>query len=176
LGILRRLFRALFRPPQRQPPPTPRPPRIVVSFPTPDHTTLSRSGRIRGRAWVVDGDTIIIEQTSIRLAGIDAPELDHPYGLVAKSAMIRLCRGQVIDAVIHDHTSHERLVATCYLPDGRDLSAELVKLGLAIDWRKFSDGKYRHLEQAGVREKLWRCDARQRGQFPPGASYPKIPD
>lgn len=35
---------------------------------------------LRGRAWVIDGDTIDISGTRIRLAGIDAPELDHPFG------------------------------------------------------------------------------------------------
>jgi micrococcal nuclease len=52
------------------------------------------------------------------------------------------------------------------LPDGRDLSAEMVKAGHAIDWRKFSGGKYRQLEPDGIRKKLWRCDARQKGRMP----------
>jgi micrococcal nuclease len=122
---------------------------------------------VRGPAWVIDGDTIDIQGTRIRLAGIDAPELDHPYGNVAKGALIRLCRGQVVRAVSEGNLSHERAVATCYLPDGRDLSAEMVRAGLALDWRKFSGGKYRHLEPEGIRRKLWRCDARQKGQMPP---------
>ncbi len=49
-----------------------------------------------GRAWVIDGDTIDIGGTRIRLAGIDAPELDHPYGKNAKWALINLCKGQKI--------------------------------------------------------------------------------
>ncbi len=35
---------------------------------------------IRGHCWVIDGDTIVINKIHIRLAGIDAPEIDHPYG------------------------------------------------------------------------------------------------
>ena len=81
--------------------------------------------------------------------------------------MIRLCHGQTIRAEFHGNLSHDRSVATCYLPDGRDLAAEMVKLGLAIDWPKYSSGKYRQFEQAGIRKKLWRCDARQKGLFPP---------
>lgn len=126
---------------------------------------------IRGPCWVIDGDTIDIDGTRIRLAGIDAPELDHPYGKVAKSLLIRLCKGQIVRAVTEGDLSHDRFVATCYLPDGRDLSAELVKAGLAIDWPKFSRGKYRHLEPDGIRRKLWRCDARQKGLMPP-----RLPD
>lgn len=123
---------------------------------------------LRGRAWVIDGDTIDISGTRIRLAGIDAPEVDHPYGKTAKWALVNLCKGHEVRAVFDGDLSHDRTVATCYLPDGRDLSAEMVKAGLAIDWPKFSRGKYAGLELPGTRKKLWRCDARQKGLMPPG--------
>lgn len=122
---------------------------------------------LRGPAWVIDGDTIDISGTRIRLAGIDAPEMDHPYGKSAKWALVNLCKGQIVRAVFDGDVSHDRTVASCYLPDGRDLSAEMVKAGMAIDWPKFSNGKYSGLEVAGIRRKLWRCDARQRGRMPP---------
>jgi micrococcal nuclease len=122
---------------------------------------------IKGRCWVVDGDTIVIDDVRLRLAGIDAPELDHPYGKQSKWALVQLCKGQTITARIKPESSYDRVVAECYLPDGRDLAAELVRSGLAIDWPKFSGGKYRHLEPPGVRKKLWRCDARQRGRLVP---------
>lgn len=121
---------------------------------------------LRGRAWVIDGDTIDIAGTRIRLAGIDAPELDHPYGKNAKWALVNLCKGQEVRAVYDGDQSHDRTVATCFLPDGRDLSAEMVRAGLAIDWPKFSRGKYSGLELPGIRKKLWRCDARQKGLMP----------
>lgn len=104
---------------------------------------------------------------SIRLAGIDAPELDHPWGQKAKLALIDLCRGQIVKARVTGELSHNRLVAVCSLPDGRDLAAELVKLGLAIDWPKHSGGRYRALETSDARQRLWRCDARQKGRMPP---------
>ncbi|WP_440589649.1 thermonuclease family protein [Pelagibacterium mangrovi] len=120
---------------------------------------------LRGPCWVIDGDTIIINNVRIRLAGIDSPELDHPWGKKSKWALVQLCKGQTITARIRPELSHDRVVADCFLPDGRDLSAELVKLGLAVDWPKFSGGKYRHLEPPGTRQRLWRADARQRGKF-----------
>jgi micrococcal nuclease len=123
---------------------------------------------LRGRAFVIDGDTIDLCGTRIRLAGIDAPEMDQPYGKTAKWALVNLCKGQDVRAVFDGDLSHDRTVATCYLSDGRDLSAEMVKAGLAIDWRKFSRGKYAALEPDGIRRKLWRCDARQKGRMPPG--------
>ena len=68
---------------------------------------------LSGPAWVIDGDTIIIQKTKIRLFGIDAPELDQPYGKKSKSAMRRLCRGTIVTAHITGHLSHDRVVAVC---------------------------------------------------------------
>ena len=121
--------------------------------------------RVRGRAWVVDGDTIRVDGVQVRLFGVDAPELDHPYGRKAKSALLRLCRGEVVEAEVTDMDVHGRTVALCRLPDGRDLSAEMVRLGLALDWAKFSGGAYRRFEPPGVRRRLFLADARQKGRM-----------
>jgi micrococcal nuclease len=120
---------------------------------------------LAGRAWVTDGDTIRIGNTQIRLFGVDAPELNHPHGKNAKWALHRLCKGHTIRAEITDVDDYGRTVARCYLPDGRDLSAEMVKQGLALDWRTYSDGRYRHLEPADARSKLFLADARQKGRM-----------
>lgn len=122
---------------------------------------------LQGRCWVVDGDTIVIDKVHIRLAGIDAPELDHPWGKQSKWAMVQLCKGQIVTARIRPELSYDRVVAECFLPDGRDLAAELVRAGMALDWPKFSGGKYRQLETVDARRKLWRADARQRGKLFP---------
>jgi len=177
MGLLRRLFRALSS--NRRPKRVevrhettvvedlkPWAPRVAVR-----QTTAIRVVEVlevRGRAWVIDGDTIDIGGTRIRLSGIDTPEMDHPYGKTAKWTLVNLCKGQEVRAVFDGDLSHDRTVATCYLPDGRDLSAEMVKAGMAIDWPKFSRGKYSGLEVPGIRKKLWRCDARQKGRLPPG--------
>jgi micrococcal nuclease len=120
-----------------------------------------------GPCWVVDGDTIVIDKITIRLFGIDAPEMDQPYGQKAKWALVNLCKGQLVRAEFDGSLSHDRCVAICYLPDGRDLSAEMVKCGLALDWPKYSGGRYRQFEHPGMRRILWRPDARQKGRFPP---------
>jgi micrococcal nuclease len=120
---------------------------------------------LRGQCWVIDGDTIVIDQIRLRIAGIDAPELDHPWGQQAKWALVQLCKGKIVTARIKPEVTYDRLVAECFLPDGRDLAAELVRNGLALDWPKFSGGKYKHLEPAHARRRHWRADARQRGLF-----------
>ncbi len=128
-------------------------------LPQPDISIIS------GSAYVVDGDTLVIKKTQIRLFGVDAPEMNHPYGKKAKWALVSLCKGQKIRAEVTEQDTHGRTVAKCYLEDGRDLSAEMVKLGLAIDWPKFSGGKYRSMEMPEARKKLWLANARQNGHM-----------
>ena len=60
---------------------------------------------LRGRCYVVDGDTITIGKTNIRLCGIDAPEMDQPFGKNAKWALFNLCNGHEIKAEFADHFS-----------------------------------------------------------------------
>lgn len=133
-----------------------------------DHSTAKPASApmsITGSARIIDGDSIVIKKTQIRLFGIDAPEIDHPYGQKAKWALVGLCKGQAVRAEILEKDTHGRTVAKCYLPDGRDLSSEMVKQGLAIDWPKFSGGVYSHLEVANARKKMWLADARQKGRM-----------
>lgn len=145
------------------PPPRPSPRLTGPGLAPPPSVTL------KGHCWVIDGDTIVINKLHIRLAGIDAPELDHPWGQKAKYALVALCKGQTITAVTDGSLSHERTVAQCFLPDERDLSAEMVKSGHAIDWDKFSGGRYRELEVPGIRQKMWRATLRQQGKMPPSS-------
>ena len=112
---------------------------------------------ISGKCYVIDGDTIAIGRQKIRLAGIDAPELHNPYGKKAKWALVELCKGQNITAKLTGETSLDRVVAKCFLDDGRDLAAEMVKLELALDIPHFPDADYKHLETPNARRKLrWR--------------------
>ena len=118
-----------------------------------------------GAAYVIDGDSLRIKKREIRLFGVDAPEFNHPHGKTAKWALFKLCKGERVHAHIIAEDDHGRCVARCRLDDGRDLSAEMVKLGLALDWPKFSNGRYRALEADGLRRKLWLADARQKGRM-----------
>lgn len=156
-------------PPEPEPVPRARPRGYVARRPAPRPTVVDtghdHETTLTGKCYVVDGDTIRIGKVSLRLAGIDAPELEHPWGKKAKWELVHLCKGQTITAEIEPEMSYDRVVATCYLPDGRDLSAEMVRRGMALDWPKFSGGKYAHLEPEGVRKKHWKAAARQRGHM-----------
>lgn len=120
---------------------------------------------LSGPAYIIDGDSLVIQKTQIRLFGVDAPEMNHPHGTQAKWALVKLCKGHSVRAEIVATDAHGRTVARCTLPDGRDLSAEMVTAGLALDWAKFSGGIYRDLETHDARRKLWLADARQKGRM-----------
>ena len=137
--------------------------RRSVPLPVVDRTPSTRT--LKGKCFVIDGDTIIISGTKVRIGGIDAPELNHPYGKKSKSALINMCKGKVVTARISEEMSYDRVVASCFLPDGTDIAANLVEKGLALDWPRFSGGAYRHLEPPDARQRLWRADAKQKGRM-----------
>ena len=124
--------------------------------------TNTNSGQIEktiisGKCHVIDGDTIVIRKQKIRLAGINAPELNEPYGKKAKWAMVELCKGMNITAHLTGETSYDRVVAKCFLDDGRDLAAEMVEKELALDIPHFPNADYRQFETPNSRRKLnWR--------------------
>ena len=142
-----------------------RPARRADVFEADSAERLPQPRILSGTARIVDGDTITIGKTQIRLFGIDAPELDHPFGQKSKWALIGLCKNRTIRAEITEVDHYGRTVARCFLPDGRDLSAEMVKRGWAIDWPKFSGGAYAAMEVPDIRKRLFLADARQKGRM-----------
>lgn len=149
-------------PPADRPTPTrsaaaPRPQRKAIVSEGAKHPPapeIPTSRELKGKAWVIDGDTIVVSKVKVRLAGIDAPELNQPWGQKSKWEMVNLCKERIVRVELTGETSYDRLVGTCYLPDGRDIGAEIVKAGLALDGGHFSKGKYEQLECPDMRRKL----------------------
>ncbi len=54
--------------------------KVLKPFDGATQETVQENQIIRGPAYVIDRDTIVIKKKQIRLFGIDAPELNHPYG------------------------------------------------------------------------------------------------
>lgn len=100
-----------------------------------DHA--ARTGTVRA---ITDGDTLTLtDRTRVRLLGLDAPELAHPNQReepLARTARTRLETLAPPGTVLRlrtdaqDHDRYGRLLAHAYLPDGRNLSAELLRAGL----------------------------------------------
>ena len=95
---------------------------------------------------VRDGDTIEVAGVPIRFGGVSAPELDEPYGEQSKNAMRGLVAGQRVRCELTVETTYDRHVGTCFLEDGRNLSAEIFSMGLARDCPRYSGGRYEQYE------------------------------
>lgn len=100
---------------------------------------------ISGQAFVIDGDTIKVDQTTIRLNGIAAPEMSEPGGRDAKKAMQSIAGGETVICDPDGTYTHGRTVAVCYV-DGEDISETLIRQGYARDCPRFSSGRYAKAE------------------------------
>ena len=148
-------------------------------------TGAALTGQLTGQASIVDGDTLEIHGTRIRLWGIDAPETtqlcrgddSQQYRCGAKSAndLDAFIAGRPVSCDPISLDQYGRTVATCSVAGG-DLGEWLVRSGLALDWPQYSKGKYaapqRDAEHAGrgiwagsyVEPWLYRACIRQRGR------------
>jgi micrococcal nuclease len=94
----------------------------------------------------VDGDTYWIDDGSedgvkIRLIGIDAPEprnyfklKEEPFGKESSRYIKELIYDQKVrvELDIQERDRYGRVLAYCYLPDGRMVNEEMVKAGFAM--------------------------------------------
>lgn len=96
-------------------------------------------------ARVIDGDTFVLSGVSprIRVWGLDAPEWNHPGGSAATAAMRGLVSGNTLSCRVRDMDRYGRYVGQCFLPDGRDITAEMIKMRVATEYCYFSKNYYR---------------------------------
>jgi micrococcal nuclease len=84
---------------------------------------------------VIDGDTIFINNIKVRLALIDAPEIDQPYGNDARNFILKICPlGSKVNVDEDDQQrsgSFDRIVAKVYC-NGKNLNSELLHAKLAV--------------------------------------------
>ena len=118
---------------------------ILLTLSVPEH---SHAGDIKGKPRIVDGDTIWIGPTKIRLHGIDAPEskqtckkadaTEYRCGEFATFVLAEIiekhwvtCKGEMIDR-------YKRRISVCY-SKSYDINAEMVKRGWAVAYRRYSE-------------------------------------
>ena len=119
---------------------------------------------LSGLARVVDGDGVSIGGVSIRLWGIDAPELRQEcvrggevYACGRESAdhLTRLVEGRPVVCTQLDRDRHGRPVSRCWARDV-DLSAAQVEAGHALAFRRYSEEYVPHEDRArAARAGMW---------------------
>ncbi|QQA41509.1 thermonuclease family protein [Pelagovum pacificum] len=102
---------------------------------------------------VRDVDTFEVDGIAIRLNGIDGPELNEPHGRQASAFMQQLVDGRTVTCALNGERNGDRLIGVCFL-DGQDVGALAIAQGLALDCRRYSGGRYAHLEQPGAVQRL----------------------
>jgi len=105
---------------------------------------------------VADGDTFTVlwnqNQIRVRLEGIDCPEKGQPFGNNARQAVSGLVFGKVVKVEEQSKDRYKRSIARVYLLDGRFVNAEMLRMGMAWHYKKYSsDAEYARLEQQARR-------------------------
>lgn len=127
-------------------------------------TRTSNLSQITGRAYVIDGDTLDIGGTRIRLFGIDAVEKSQycnrtygrwPCGQQAAAALAQRIGSTMIQCRARDRDANDRIVAVCDVA-GEDLSAWMVKQGWAVAYTRYS-ADYVSLEKEAraLKRNIW---------------------
>jgi len=88
---------------------------------------------------VTDGDTVRVSRSgeaakSVRLIGINTPEIDECLGTESKTALEQLVDGREVVLVgdVADVDDHLRLLRYVYLPDGTFVNEVMVREGFAL--------------------------------------------
>jgi endonuclease YncB( thermonuclease family) len=102
---------------------------------------------LEGRAHVVDGDTIRLNDARIRLKGIDAPEMrqtcyrsrrSYSCGDAARRALAGLVSGKPVQCRSSGRDRYGRVLARCIV-DGADIGARMVEEGWAVSYGRDYD-------------------------------------
>ena len=105
---------------------------------------------------ISDGDTIKINGKKIRFSGIDAPESyfkgkkqmckldkkDIYCGEISKTKLIEKIGSNFVDCVLEKNKDkYKRYIGECFV-NGESLSVYMVRNGYALDWPRYSKGKF----------------------------------
>src|SRR5450759_3166413 len=128
---------------------------IVIAIITCLACWSAQAANLTGVPRIVDGDTLAIGATKVRLEGIDAPETDQvclnengahwACGIDARDQLAAHIAGREINCTSSGIDVYRRTLAICYLAN-EDLNAWLVQQGWALAYVKYSSA-YRQVEE-----------------------------
>ena len=128
------------------------------------YTSSTTSKILDGVTNVIDGDTINLflfssgSIVSSRLNGIDCPEKGQPFYEEATKYASDLCLYKQVSVIKYEKDKYDRLIVDIVLPDGKNLSEEIVRAGFAWWYHLYSDNlvlKQLENEARVARRGLW---------------------
>lgn len=110
---------------------------------------------------IIDGDTmeILYKNTPIKIrsAHIDCPEKrsKQPFGTQAKTALSDLCFGQMVTVASEKQDRYQRLIAVVTNSKKQIVNQEMIKLGMAWHFTRYSnDQAYAKLELVARKKRI----------------------
>ena len=109
---------------------------------------------LKGKARIIDGDTIEINKEKIRFGGINSPERNETGYRLATDKLIEKISNNILTCVREKNKDkYRRTVAECFI-DGESLSSFMVRKGYACDYIYYSKGKYAKEQKYAKANKL----------------------
>jgi endonuclease YncB( thermonuclease family) len=110
-------------------------------------SSASAAEVVSGIPRIVDGDTVQIDETKIRFAGIDAPETDQvcldakgqkwACGVASRDALVKFSANRPWDCDLTGTDRYGRSLGKCFV-EGDDISAWMVRSGWALSFVRYS--------------------------------------
>ena len=112
---------------------------------------------------ITDGDTFRgltkdKEEIRYRIYGIDAPENNQAFGNRSKQQLSDLIFGKTVGIRLDKIDFFGRPVVWVYTPDGKDVSAEMIRSGMAWHFKKYDKSELYNTLEIEARNKqkgLW---------------------
>jgi endonuclease YncB( thermonuclease family) len=136
---------------------------------TDDRSAVDISMLITGMGQAIDGDSLSVNGTAIRLWGIDAVELNQTCNLdgqlwqcgqSAKSALAAIIAGKPLTCAVRNTDRYGRTVAECFLKGDRtgktSLNGLIVERGWAMAYQRYAKQYIPHETHARAEQRgIW---------------------
>ena len=124
---------------------------ILITF---SFVNSAENNVAKGKARIIDGDTIEINKEKIRFGGINSPERKEIGYRLAKDKLIEKIANNIVTCVREKNKDkYGRTVAECFINE-KSLSSLMVKNGYACDYIYYSKGKYAKEQKYAKANKL----------------------
>lgn len=132
------------------------------SFRVKSHLVFNK--KIIGKARAIDGDSIKVNNSEIRLFGIDAPEYkqkcldknndEYSCGMVSQDFLSKLINGKQLECFYAEKDKYDRFLSKCFVQK-LSVNEEMIKSGMAVIYN-FSESskKMDELEEYAKRNKF----------------------